>query len=364
MKWKNFCARCIVKLFRPSKKQKNCHQCPKRFLIVSTTGVGDTIWATPAIRALGKSHPDAEIFLITSKIGAQVLDQNPYIDFTFVLGRCVFYSLSILLFKLRKKQFDSVLVFHASQRILIPFSALLCASKIIGTKGENKGLDCLFTKTLKKLNQHEIDRRLDIVREVGAHPTDFHLEIIVKQSDEDKVAHFLHNHKVPHHIPLIGIHPGSRNLFKQWPKDHFIEVAKRLVQHLGCQIFVSGDTSESHFVKKIASEITGAIPLAGTFELSTLAALLRKLNLMISNDTGPMHLAFAAKTPTVALFGPTDPSICGPYFPKRTIKILKTTTVCNPCLAKKCTAPFCLLQLGPEAVFNACISAYRALAPY
>ena len=75
---------------------------------------------------------------------------------------------------------------------------------------------------------------------------------------------------------------------------------------------------------------------------------------MISNDTGPMHLALAVQTPTIGLFTPTDPNLCGPYFVNSTLAIAKKQT-CSPCLRKKCAEPFCLLQIGVNEVYDAVV---------
>lgn len=360
MSWKNICIRILVWLLKPVETQSKDQLDSKNFLIVSTTGLDNTLWATPAIRALRKTYPDALISLLTSPTGAQVLKHNPHINDTYVLGKTTLFSLLYLLPKLRRMQFSAVLIFHASQRMIFPFCALIEAEEIIGTANMNKGLDFLLTTTLEKKYQHEIDRRFDIIRQVGAYVNNFHLEIIIRQSDEDKVSRFLAAHGVPDHIPLVGIHLGSHNLFKQWPKEIFIDVAKRLIQHLGCQVFVIGDQAEAIPVLGISSKIPNAIPVAGELNFASLTALFKKMDLMITNDTGTMQLAFAAKAPTVALFGLTDASLCGPYSFENNIKILKVSKVCLPCLDKNCTQPFCLLQLGPEAIYDASLSIHRS----
>jgi ADP-heptose:LPS heptosyltransferase len=323
-----------------------------RFLIVSTTGLGDTLWATPAIRALRKSFPDAYIACLTTSLGNEILKNNRHLDEIFILKKPHFFSLVSLFFRLSKRNISQILLFHASQRMVFPFCALLRPSRFIGTYGQNKGLDALFTKALSHPPVHEIERRLRIVREVGAHPLDSSLELFLTQEDEKNAEAFLQKHAIASHIPLVGIHPGSKDEFKRWGDAEFATVGSRLVDHLGCQVIVTGNREEETLVRKVASKIPGALAIAGELNLGTLAALIRKFSLMICNDTGPMHLSFAMQTPTVALFGPTDPALCGPHLAKRTRTLAKGTT-CRPCLRKKCQEPFCLLQIGPEEVYDA-----------
>lgn len=354
MAWKNWLIKGVLWALNPEATRPRHQSTPAKFLIVSTTGLGDTLWGTPAIRALRQTFPESAIAVLTSEIGFQVLEHNKHIDELFVLDSFSLPSLLRLLPTLKKQQFDAVLIFHTSQRLILPFCALLEAPLMIGTAGINKDLDFLLTKPLKKIYQHEIARRLDIVKQVGAHVSDFALEMMLRKEETVAAKRFLDSHGIPDHIPLIGIHPGAKNTFKQWPPECFIEVGKRLVQHLGCQILVSGDRSEALLILEIASKIPGAIPIAGELNLSTFTALLKKMTAFITNDTGPMHLAFAAKTPTVALFGPTDPNLCGPFHVQNAIA-LSVKKTCNPCLKKNCAEPFCLYQIGPEAVYDAAL---------
>ncbi len=359
MTWKNRLIKALLWIFNPEATRPAHPKVPTSFLIVSTTGLGDTLWGTPAMRALRQSFPDAEISVLTSSIGAAVLEHNKHIDELFVLGPSPFFSLLRFFSALRKRKFDAVLVFHTSQRMVLPFCALLEAPQIIGTEGINKDLDFLLTKALPQKYQHEIERRLEIVREAGAYVSDYALELSFRKKEEYNARRFLEGHGIPEHIPLVGLHPGAKNLFKQWPKESFIEVGNRLNRHLGCQILVSGDQSEALLVLEIASKIPGAIPLAGELDLSSFSALLKKMMVFITNDTGPMHMAFATGTPTVAIFGPTDPNLCGPFHVKNA-HVLATPKTCTSCLKKNCADPFCLLAIGPDAVYDAALTSLPA----
>ncbi|MDN3507042.1 MAG: glycosyltransferase family 9 protein [Simkaniaceae bacterium] len=355
MTWKNRLIKAILWVFNPEATRPKHAKDPNRFLIVSTTGLGDTLWSTPAIRALRQSYPDAELSMLTSAVGAAALEHNKHIDELFVLSSTPFFSLIRFFSTLRRRKFDAILVFHTSQRMILPFCALLEAPQIIATAGINKDLDFLLTKALPQKYQHEIDRRLAIVKEVGAHVSDYSLEMPFRKEEEEYVEQFLDGHGIPAHIPLVGIHPGAKDAFKQWPKEHFIEVGKRLTQHLGCQILVTGDRSEALLAFEIASKIPGAIPIAGELGLSAFAALLHKMMVFITNDTGPMHMAFAVEVPTVAIFGPTDPNLCGPFHAKGA-KILSAKKTCRPCLKKQCVEPFCLYAIGPNNVYDAALA--------
>ena len=356
MGWKNKLIRAFLWAFLPETTRPFHPVKPQSFLIVSTTGLGDTLWATPAIRALRQTYPESLISILTSPLGYQVLEHNKNIDEFFVLNSSNLFSLLRYLPALKKRSFDAILFFHASQRFVLPLCALLEAPQIIGTSEINKDLDFLLTKSLNNRHEHEITRRLEIAKEVGVRVGDYSLEMTTGKEELLIIQRLLERHGIPSHIPLVGFHPGAKNTFKQWPPECFIEVGKRLTQHLGCQILVTGDHSEALLILDIASKIPGAIPIAGELNLPSFTALLKKMMVFITNDTGPMHLAFAANTPTVAIFGATDPNKCGPFHVKNAT-VIATQKTCFPCLKKECAEPFCLLQISPEAVYDAALCA-------
>lgn len=356
MKLKNLLIKWTVGALRPASRRLPSTP-PKSILVVSTTGVGDTLWGTPALRALRTNFPESYIAVLTSPIGEEILARSKSIDEIFVLEKPHFWSLLRYLPALKKKEFDAILFFHTSQRLVLPALALLGAPIMIGTEGIQKELDFLLTKPLKKIYEHEIDRRLRMAKEIGARVNDYTLAFSIHKDEEREAQRFLEGRGIPSHLPLVGLHPGAKNSFKQWSPKCFIEVGRRLYQHMGCQIIVSGDHSEGLLVLDIASAIPGAIPLAGEMQLGPLAALLKRYTLFITNDTGPMHLAFSTKTPTVAIFGPTDPALCGPHhYPHA--KVVARQKTCTPCLGKRCIEPFCLMQIGPDEVYAAALELF------
>ncbi len=330
----------------------------RKFLIVSTTGLGDTLWGTPAIKTLRETYPTSYIGVLTSSIGKEILQHNRHIDELFVVSDPVFFSLFPLYSPLKEKEITDVILFHTSQRPILPFVAILGASKIIGTDGLHKGLDHFLTDAVPNAYVHEIERRLQLVGKVGAHTQDPTMEIFISAEDEKLAELFLLQFQLPSYLPKVALHPGAKDLFKQWPSSLFVELGNRLVQELGCQVFVTGTGGEKDLVESIATKIKDAIPVT-TLKLRSFAAFLKQMKLVVSNDTGPMHLAFAVQTPTVALFAPTDPKLCGPHRIKNAIIIAKRRT-CTPCLKKRCQEPFCLLQISMQEVFDAALNCFYA----
>lgn len=320
----------------------------KRFLIISTTGLGDTLWGTPAIRALRESYPDAYIGIVTSHIGKQVLQNNPHLNEIFVLKEPPFFSLLKLFPRLIERKISTVLIFHISQRPVLAFCSLLGAEKIIGTEKINKDLDFLLTHRLETKRIHEIERRLEIVQAAGAKIPSKQMEFFPSDEDHKKAASLVPPGNV------IGLHPGAKDRFKQWSPAHFIKVGRELKEKLGCRIVITGTPVEKPLVDQIAQSIEGATAIYEGISITTLAALINRFSLFITNDTGPLHIACATKTPTLALFTPTDPVLCGPYFAPH-VHVLQKKPTCFPCLKKKCHDPFCMLQISTAEVLEAAL---------
>jgi len=318
-----------------------------RVLIVSTTGLGDTLWATPAIKAIKTTYPNSFLGVLTSPIGKEILQHNPYVDEVYEIKRS-FISILRLLPLLKSKKFEIGLIFHFSQRPVLPLMHFAGCSKILGIQGENKGLDELLTDRIYKKEEHEIEKRLRLASLIGAKAKDLSMDFLIPDEDSEQMDEWLQRDGKE---TLIGLHPGSKDLFKRWEPDYFIKLGQRLQNELNAKIVLTGSKEEKSLADKICAHIPKSISLAGKLSLSKLAALLKKLSFFISNDTGPMHLSFALNTPTLALFTPTDPLICGPYpFSSSVIARKKT---CTPCLKKKCLDPFCLRQISPDEVYEA-----------
>jgi ADP-heptose:LPS heptosyltransferase len=312
-----------------------------RVLIVATTALGDTLWATPAIENLRRSFPKHYLAVLTSPIGLEIFRHNPHIDKLYCLKEPLSRHFFSLWRTLHAEHFDTILLFHASQRLTLPLCSLLGASRLIGTAGINKGLDVLLTDPLPNHAQHEIVRRLQIVAHYGA------------ATPTQALSFFLQPQELlpPRSGRWIAIHPGSKDAFKRWPAERFIEVGNKLKETFDCNILITGTKDEKALMQTVAAAIPGA-HLAETQTLRSFAALLNQMDLLISNDTGPVHLACALNRPVVALYSSTDPALCGPHQAPRALAIARRPT-CDPCLKRKCRQPFCFLQIGTQEVLAA-----------
>ncbi len=160
--------------------------------------------------------------------------------------------------------------------------------------------------------------------------------------------------------PLVGVHVSGGRAIKQWPPERFGEVSRQLIEQNGATIVLTGGSADRDLVQVVKDSLppSRVIDVAGDGDLPTLAGIVERLDLLISGDTGPMHLAVAVGTPVVAVFGPSDPARYGPRGPYD--RIVRVDLPCSPCNRirlppQRCVGhtPDCLALIGPERVIEA-----------
>ncbi|HMK56239.1 MAG TPA: glycosyltransferase family 9 protein [Dissulfurispiraceae bacterium] len=321
--------------------------------MVSTTGVGDTLWGTPAIDALRRTYPDSYIGILTNPLGADILKGNPAINEVFVFKRGIsgIIKLPFLIRALRNRRLGSVFIFHASDRIIWPIIALSCASEITGFEGQSKGLDYILTKIISvQAPLHGVDNRFRMLADAGVDRHDETMSLYLAEEDRHEADAFLKKNGIASSELLIGIHPGAQKPFKCWPAARYAEVSKGLQDRY--RIVITGNAAEKELADRVISGIRGAVSAAGQLSLRGTAALIKKMSLFITNDTGPMHMASALKTPVIAIFGPTDPRLCGPCNAE-SATVIKAEKTCSLCIGKNCENPVCLEQITACGVIDA-----------
>ncbi len=157
---------------------------------------------------------------------------------------------------------------------------------------------------------------------------------------------------------IVVVHAGGGREIKQWNLDRFADVANRLAASCGAAIVLSGDAGDRALVDAVKADLEPAVrrvDLAGRADLVTLAAVLEKANLLVTGDTGPMHLAAALDVPVVAVFGPSDPTRWGPFSPRA--RVVRVSLPCSPCNRirrppERCRGhvPDCLAAVSADAV--------------
>jgi len=351
-KIKNCIIRLLYWMLNKSKRHAVDWESPK-ILVVSTTALGDTLWSTPFFTSIKNKYPHATLAVLTSPLGKQILSEHPAIDQLFVLKKPLFFHFFLLLKQLRKQRFQIILVFHASQRVVFPLCYLLKSSRLIGTKQMNKQLDYLFTDLADYKNTHEMHRRDQLCQLIHVSTPKYMPFYKHPSSAANELTEILKRHNIDIHRPYIVIHPGAKDYYKCWPIHSYNQLIALLKKKWASPIIITGTADERALIAPLIQAHPDLISLCGKLSLASLAYLIDKAALLITNDTGPMHLSTAVNSKVIALFGPTDPKQCGPLSHEKdmayTLAVAKT---CRNCIKRRCKEPFCLMQISPSAVMD------------
>lgn len=283
----------------------------KNVLVVSNTGFGDTLLSTPAIITLRSNFQDLNItFLINKKI-YPLFEDFEYVD-DFILYTTGFLTQLKIIRKIRSKYIDTIFLFHSNGPEDIFFSILGGAHNILkSTNNQSHPYKDIFLNSLKQPDKHIIEQRIDLINVFNQK------EIYTKM----KISPKFHNEKFFKNRTneiLIALQIGAQDIYKIWRIENFIRLANRILSYKpNIDIVVIGSTNlEIALSKKFMKEISQperVVNLCGTTKLEELPLVLNSINMIVTNDTGIMHLAIALQTPTLSLFSPTKAWQYGPY---------------------------------------------------
>ena len=341
---------------------------PRKLLIVRLSAVGDVVHVLPSLKTLRKNYPSAHIAWLVEDKAEGILRGHPDLDeiivfpkkrwiagvknpFAFLQTVAEFFA---FVTNLRRQGFEMALDFHGNLKSGIMTFLTGAPLRVGFARGHCKEGNFLFTNRwidLPPRRLHRIERNLSLLEGLGLRPIREGATIAVSREDEEYTAS---NLKVSGKGPLIVIHPGTSTYgaYKRWPATSYAQLGDRLVEEFNARVVFTWGPAELERTKEILSAMRHPGDLAPEAEtLGKLASLIRKADLFISGDTGPMNIASILGVPQVAIFGPKDPAIYGPYH-KRAIVVRKEID-CSPCTKKTCDNPVCITSITPEEVFGA-----------
>ena len=271
------------------------------FLVISNTALGDTLLSTPAIKSLKKSFPNSKIVALIHKNYIPLFKNFSYIDtiIPFYGGYKKFFT---TIKNIKKYKPTISLIFHGNGPQDIQIS-ILSGCEFILKHPNRSPLKKFLSYDFKDKNQHTIEDRLDLIRKIGGKNLDISMEIGELNNNffKEKFSKFKN---------FIGFQIGAADSYKMWPIENFIELAKKIEEN----IVITGIKSEWTLAQKIVDEVGNrVVNMCGKCSIEELPYLIDNLKLLITNDTGTMHLAIALKTPTISLFSATNAQQIGAY---------------------------------------------------
>ncbi len=331
-----------------------------KILVRAPNWIGDAVMATPALFALRRRFPDTEIALLAKPPIAALFEADPNVD------RCVVYErpgrheglggFFRLVLALRKMRFQLAILFqNAFEAALIAVAAGI--PQRVGYDRDGRGF--LLTHPCANTRQHQRDAYLRLVETVGCDVATPPPALTVTAKERESAGAL---HGVTEDDLWVGINPGAAyGSAKRWPPDRFAAVADEMVRRFGVRIAILGSLAEREIAETVRRQMKApATQLAGRTTVREMMAILSRCRLLVTNDSGPMHVAAALGVPVVAVFGPTDPTATSPG--GKGNRIVQWPVECSPCTHRVCPIDHrCMERITVESVLAAAQASWIGL---
>jgi lipopolysaccharide heptosyltransferase II len=342
----------------------------RELLCVRLDTIGDVLMATPAIRALREQRAERRITLLTSPSGAEIARLVPEVDVVIPYmapwmkpapADPSSRSDCAMVERLRAGRFDAAAIFTTFSQSALP-AALTChlagiPHRLAHSREKPYHLltDWVAETEPEQGIRHEVQRHLDMVSTVGARAEQTGLSLAVPPQSTAAALDCLRETGHDPDEPWVVVHPGSTAESRRYPVALYAEAMAELTRRSGYRIVVTGDRGERELAADLASRVgDSAVSLAGRLSLAELAGLLAAAPLLVSNNTGPVHVAAAVGTPTVVLYALTNPQHTPWQVPSQ---VLSHDVPCRWCYSSVCLEGHhaCLRMVEPSRVAGAAL---------
>lgn len=333
----------------------------RRVLVIRLDGMGDLLMTGPAIRALKAAGRDRAITALVSPAGAECARMTPGIDEVLVYEAPWMKGASstapvdrAFIERLRTQHYDAAVIFTVFSQNPLP-AALMCYLAEIPRRAAHcrENPYQLLTDWVPETEpqervRHEVRRQLDLVATLGAPALEDHLALTLSLP----VRGWAEQYRARAGRPFIVIHPGATAPSRRYPEESYAEVLRTLEEELDAYCVLTGGPAEAALLDRIRSEAHSRAAVMADLSLDKLAALLGVADVVITNNTGPAHVAAAVKAPVVVLYALTNPQ----HAPWRaSSRVLSADVACRNCYRSQCPAGHhrCLRDISPRQVMDA-----------
>jgi ADP-heptose:LPS heptosyltransferase len=327
---------------------KRLSEQPRKVVLLRASRIGDFLCTTPALRALRRALPEAEINMITLPLLQDLAVRSPHIDrfiafpgFPGIAEQFFDARKTVQFFqRMQAEQFDLAIQMQGSGVYSNPFMLLLGARLTAGFVREGDPAGRLNAALPISERGHEIRRMLALTTFLGVPPQGEEMEFPLRAEDHAQAEALLAAAKQP----LIGLHMSARDATRRWSIARFTEVGKTLLQRHGGTVVILGESEDQPEGEVVARAVNGpCLNLAGKTTLAVLGAVIAQLAVLVTNDTGPAHIAYALGTPAVTIFGSGSPESYGPL-QAGPYRILLHEVPCRPCGLTTCPIGYACLE--------------------
>lgn len=343
----------------------------RRIVVRGTNWVGDAVMTVPALRELRRLFPGAHITLATRSSSAGLFVDADFVDDLQVHVETGILSTIGQVREWRKRDFDlAVLLPNSFESALVAFLAGVRTRAGFGTDGRRLLLTHPLELPQWRSTRHEVFYYLEVIEQLGkllnvsssagtagtVHERDGSLR--VSAARRSAALDLLRRHGVAAHSgrkvgPIVALCPGSINSqAKRWPAERYAVLADRFIRNLEAQVLLIGSKDELEVSQEVAGLMSEkAVILTGQTNLEQAVAVLSEVDLLVTNDTGPAHIASALGRPTLVIFGPTNPLTTAPF--SAAGAIIRRPPDCAPCMLRECPIDHrCMTAISPDEVFD------------
>ncbi len=339
---------------------------PMEILIVKLSAIGDVVHTLPFLDVLHRNFPRAKIDWVVEEGAAGIIEGHPAIRRVMVSRRKTWrrrlvekrrfseVSREILFFvkDLRRYRYDWVIDLQGLLKsgVLV---GLAKGGRKVGMRGAREGAWLFLREPSFSVNydQHAIDRYLEVAAYLGCTWDGWDSRMPVFEAHGRRVDQMLHGEGV-RNGNLVAINPMAKWKTKLWEPELFAALADRILKDFSGDVIFTGSQADRPIIEKISSMMkTRPLNLAGRTGLKELAYLYGQCRVLVTTDTGPMHMAAAMNCPVVALFGPTSPLRTGPYGHGH--RVITSGAACGPCFKKTCDQWSCMRDITVDSVYEA-----------
>ncbi len=333
----------------------------KRVVVRGTNWVGDSIMTIPALRALRRILPDASITLAVRPGAKGIFSEVDFIDDVLVYDRRNAFSVFGQVREWKKREFDLAVLFqNAFEAALIPFLAGVPVRLGYATESRQAMLTHPLPLPDWRSTKHEVFYYLYLItaleqmlfRTSTVCEGDPDVSLSISESRKSEASELLRSHGVAEEKSVVAICPGSINSrAKRWPTEAYAALADRLIDDRRNVVLI-GSKDEIDVTNEVAKRMRHRpVVLTGKTTLDQITAVLGLVDLVVTNDTGPAHIAAALGCPTIVIFGPTNPLTTRPFSPKA--EIIRHPPDCAPCMLRDCPIDHrCMTAITVDEVFE------------
>jgi ADP-heptose:LPS heptosyltransferase len=331
-------------------------------LIVATTALGDAIFCTPLFEALRKALPGKKIGFLVHRSFQDIFlnDDNLNVVIPYY-GK--FKKVYSTVRRLKAEAFDIALVANMNDPDVIPLLYWSGIRAIVRRPWKSTVYHYLISNPEMmgkgQPPDHAIPLNLKMAEIVGLKTDNERTYIKLNKESQERISGLLHDKGVGKGALLIGFHPGASLTSKMWPPEGYAELGKKIMaDYPGSMIVLTGSNKEAPLCREIERQIgVRTFNSAGKLSLPEVAALLQRLTLFVSGDTGPFHIANALGIKTVTIFGPSDEKTNGPLWDLDIHRVVKNSLECyyDNC-GRWCNKPECIQGISVTAVYDDCRS--------